>query len=423
MRPPSSSGSPRKRKRALRRHHPGPPARQAHPRAAPAGRRRRRDHAVEFPGRDDHAQGRARARGRLHGRRASPRPRRPTPRSRSPSSRSAPASPAGVIQRRHRPRARDRRRADRRCARAQALLHRLDRDRQAPDGAVREDDEEGLARTRRQCALHRVRRRGSRCRGRWARSPPSTATPARPASAPTGCSCRSGVYDAFAAKLVADGAEASRRRRPCRRDRPGPADRRDRARQGRGAHRRCDSRRARRSPTGGHRHALGGTFFEPTVLTGVTPAMMVAREETFGPVAPLFRFKTEAEAIAMANDTEFGLAAYLYTRDLARSWRVSEALEYGIVGLNTGTHLDRGRAFRRRQGVGHGPRRLEVRDPRLHRDQVRLRRRSLLTPRPRPALQFNDSRNPGRFMPGPSRIGVLHRQFFVTASIMSTRRP
>ncbi|MDE2295204.1 MAG: NADP-dependent succinate-semialdehyde dehydrogenase [Gammaproteobacteria bacterium] len=87
---------------------------------------------------------------------------------------------------------------------------------------------------------------------------------------------------------------------------------------------------------GGRRHALGGTFFEPTVLTDVTPAMAVAREETFGPVAPLFRFKTEAEAIAMANDTEFGLAAYLYTRDLARSWRVSEALEYGIVGLNTG---------------------------------------------------------------------------------------
>jgi succinate-semialdehyde dehydrogenase/glutarate-semialdehyde dehydrogenase len=88
--------------------------------------------------------------------------------------------------------------------------------------------------------------------------------------------------------------------------------------------------------TGGKRHALGGTFFEPTVLTGVTPAMMVAREETFGPVAPLFEFDTEEEAIRMANDTEFGLAAYLYTRDLARSWRVSEALEYGIVGLNTG---------------------------------------------------------------------------------------
>ena len=88
--------------------------------------------------------------------------------------------------------------------------------------------------------------------------------------------------------------------------------------------------------TGGRRHALGGTFYEPTVLTGVTPAMLLAKEETFGPVAPLFRFETEAQAIAMANDTEFGLAAYLFTRDLARSWRVSEALEYGIVGLNTG---------------------------------------------------------------------------------------
>jgi succinate-semialdehyde dehydrogenase/glutarate-semialdehyde dehydrogenase len=87
---------------------------------------------------------------------------------------------------------------------------------------------------------------------------------------------------------------------------------------------------------GGKRHALGGTFFEPTVLTGVTPQMAMAREETFGPVAPLFRFETEADAIRMANDTEFGLAAYFFTRDLSRSWRVSEALEYGIVGLNTG---------------------------------------------------------------------------------------
>jgi succinate-semialdehyde dehydrogenase/glutarate-semialdehyde dehydrogenase len=87
---------------------------------------------------------------------------------------------------------------------------------------------------------------------------------------------------------------------------------------------------------GGKRHALGGTFFEPTILTGVTSQMTVAREETFGPVAPLFKFKTEAEAIAMANATEFGLAAYVYTRDLARSWRVCEAIEYGIVGLNTG---------------------------------------------------------------------------------------
>jgi succinate-semialdehyde dehydrogenase/glutarate-semialdehyde dehydrogenase len=87
---------------------------------------------------------------------------------------------------------------------------------------------------------------------------------------------------------------------------------------------------------GGRRHALGGTFYEPTVITDVTPAMLMAREETFGPVAPLFRFETEAEAVRMANDTEFGLAAYVFTRDLARSWRVQEALEYGMVGVNTG---------------------------------------------------------------------------------------
>jgi succinate-semialdehyde dehydrogenase / glutarate-semialdehyde dehydrogenase len=87
---------------------------------------------------------------------------------------------------------------------------------------------------------------------------------------------------------------------------------------------------------GGKRHALGGTFFQPTIVTDVTNAMLLAREETFGPVAPLFRFDTEEQAIKMANDTEFGLASYFYTRDLARSWRVAEALEYGIVGLNTG---------------------------------------------------------------------------------------
>jgi succinate-semialdehyde dehydrogenase/glutarate-semialdehyde dehydrogenase len=87
---------------------------------------------------------------------------------------------------------------------------------------------------------------------------------------------------------------------------------------------------------GGKRHALGGSFFEPTILVDVTPKMAVAREETFGPVAPLFRFKTEEEAIRMANDTEFGLAAYFFSRDIGRVWRVAEAVEYGIVGINTG---------------------------------------------------------------------------------------
>ena len=88
--------------------------------------------------------------------------------------------------------------------------------------------------------------------------------------------------------------------------------------------------------TGGARHALGGTFFAPTVLADVTPAMRVAREETFGPVAPLFRFDTDEEAVRMANDTEFGLAAYFYSRDVGRIFRVAEALEYGMVGVNTG---------------------------------------------------------------------------------------
>ena len=87
---------------------------------------------------------------------------------------------------------------------------------------------------------------------------------------------------------------------------------------------------------GGARHELGGSFYLPTILTGVTQEMAVAREETFGPVAPLFSFDTEEQVIAMANDTEFGLAGYFYARDLGRVWRVAEALEYGIVGINTG---------------------------------------------------------------------------------------
>ena len=87
---------------------------------------------------------------------------------------------------------------------------------------------------------------------------------------------------------------------------------------------------------GGKRHSLGGTFFTPTLLGNVTPAMKIAREETFGPVAPLFKFTKEDEAIQMANDTEFGLASYFYTQNIARSFRVAEALECGMVGINTG---------------------------------------------------------------------------------------
>ncbi|HEY6453038.1 MAG TPA: NAD-dependent succinate-semialdehyde dehydrogenase [Steroidobacteraceae bacterium] len=91
-----------------------------------------------------------------------------------------------------------------------------------------------------------------------------------------------------------------------------------------------------RALVGGRRHALGGTYYEPTVLTGARPTMRLAHEEIFGPVAPLFRFKDEAEAIHIANDTEFGLAAYFYSRDVGRVWRVAAALECGMVGINSG---------------------------------------------------------------------------------------
>jgi succinate-semialdehyde dehydrogenase/glutarate-semialdehyde dehydrogenase len=87
---------------------------------------------------------------------------------------------------------------------------------------------------------------------------------------------------------------------------------------------------------GGKRHALGGTFYEPTILSNVDTKMAVTREETFGPVAPIFRFKSEDDAVRMANDTEFGLAAYFYARDVGRVFRVAERLEYGIVGINEG---------------------------------------------------------------------------------------
>jgi succinate-semialdehyde dehydrogenase/glutarate-semialdehyde dehydrogenase len=105
---------------------------------------------------------------------------------------------------------------------------------------------------------------------------------------------------------------------------------------------------------GGREHALGGTYFEPTVLTGVTPAMRIATEETFGPVAPVFRFGDEDEAVALANATESGLAAYFYTRDLRRMWRVGEALEFGVVGVNTGLISYEGAPFGgvKQSGIG-----------------------------------------------------------------------
>jgi succinate-semialdehyde dehydrogenase/glutarate-semialdehyde dehydrogenase len=144
-----------------------------------------------------------------------------------------------------------------------------------------------------------------------------------------------GVYDAYAAKL----AEAARRLTPA----PGLEDGAtqgplidDRAVEKVEEHVADALARGARVTVGGHRHARGGRFYEPTVIVDATPDMLIAREETFGPVAALFRFKTEGDAIAMANDTEFGLAAYFYGRDVARVWRVAEGLESGMVGINTG---------------------------------------------------------------------------------------
>jgi len=144
-----------------------------------------------------------------------------------------------------------------------------------------------------------------------------------------------GVYDAFAAKLAAavgrlkvgDGLKGETQQGPLI-DEKAVAKVEE--------HIADAVKKGARIIAGGKRHALGGTFFEPTILADVTPQMAVAREETFGPVAPLFRFKTEAEAVQMSNDTEFGLAAYFYSRDIGRIWRTAEQIEYGIVGINTG---------------------------------------------------------------------------------------
>jgi succinate-semialdehyde dehydrogenase/glutarate-semialdehyde dehydrogenase len=146
---------------------------------------------------------------------------------------------------------------------------------------------------------------------------------------------QAGVYDEFCAKLV----EATKKLRVGN-GLEGPTEQgpliNEKAVEKVESHVRDAVAKGAKVALGGKRHSLGGTYYEPTVITHVTPDMLVAREETFGPVAPVFRFDTEEQAVRMANDTEFGLAAYYYTRDMARAWRVAEALEYGIVGLNTG---------------------------------------------------------------------------------------
>jgi succinate-semialdehyde dehydrogenase / glutarate-semialdehyde dehydrogenase len=146
---------------------------------------------------------------------------------------------------------------------------------------------------------------------------------------------QSGIYDAFVAKLtesvaklkVGDGTEAGVTQGPLINEE---------AVEKVEAHIADALKRGAKATIGGKRHALGRTFFEPTVLSGLDASTLIAREETFGPVAPVFRFRDEADAIRLANDTQYGLAAYFYARDLGRVWRVAEALEYGMVGVNSG---------------------------------------------------------------------------------------
>ena len=158
--------------------------------------------------------------------------------------------------------------------------------------------------------------------------------------------------------------------------------------------------------TGGSRHELGQTFFQPTVITGVTTEMKVTSEETFGPVAPLFKFHDEDEAISMANNTQFGLASYFYARDLGRVWRVAEALESGIVGINEGIISNEVAPFGGIKESGIGLRGLQVRHRRLHRDQVpvhgrhrrligRCRRRAGLFARRFPVVMARPDGEPG----------------------------
>src|SRR5215813_5740191 len=144
-----------------------------------------------------------------------------------------------------------------------------------------------------------------------------------------------GVYDAFSAKLAAavaklkvgDGLKGETQQGPLIDDKAVAKVE---------EHIADAVKKGARIIAGGKRHSLGGTFFEPTILADVTDKMAVAKEETFGPVAPLFRFKTDADAVRMSNDTEFGLASYFFSRDIGRIWRVAEQLEYGMVGINTG---------------------------------------------------------------------------------------
>ena len=227
------------------------------------------------------------------------------------------------------------------------------------------------ARARRQRAVHRLRRRRSRRggRGRDRLEVPQHGPDLRlrqPHLRP-GRGLRRLRREARRSGDEAEGRPRHRGRRRCR----ARSINHGRGREGRAATSPTPSASGARVVVGGKRHALGGTLLRADGADRRhRRACSITREETFGPVAPLFRFKDEAEAIELANATEFGLAAYFYARDIGRVWRVAEALEYGMVGINTGAHLDRGRALRRGQGIGHRPRGLALRHRGVRRGQI-----------------------------------------------------
>ena len=173
---------------------------------------------------------------------------------------------------------------------------------------------------------------------------------------------------------------------------------------------------------GGKRHALGGNFYEPTILGNVTSEMLVAREETFGPVAPLFKFKTEADVIAQANDTPFGLAAYFYARDVGRVWRVAEALECGIIGINEGIISNEVAPFGGYKQIGPRPRRLPPRHRGISGDQVPADGRAVSSRCLRGPLR---PRTPPRASCAPRRVRMARRPSRAQArrSMTCERRP
>ena len=355
----------------LRRHHSRPPGGQADRRHQAADRRRRVHHAVELSARHDHAQGRPGASPPAAPSCSSRRRRRRSPRWRSPSWRERAGVPEGRVQRHHGIGRRDRRRADVESdvrklsftgstavgkllmAQCAGTVKKLSLELGGNAPFIVFDDADLDAAVEGAMASKYRNTRPDVC--------------VRESDSRAGRRLRRVRREARRGRAAAEARAGSRGRR-ARRGRSSTTARWRRSRST--SPTRCA--RARASLVGGHRHALGGRFFEPTVLVDVTPTMLIAREETFGPVAPLFRFKTDEEAIALANDTEFGLAAYFYGRDIARVWRVAEALEYGMVGINTGIDLDRGRAVRRRQGIRPRPRGLEVRHRGIRRSAVPL---------------------------------------------------